>query len=131
MERNSFKPPAWLIWLMWLALPITWSEYHNHWDQLPSRMAVHFDASWQPNGYTSREGAEHLGLGIMAAMLIFFTVGSFAARALQRSAAWPLLIVFYVVLGFLCYANHSIIEFNLRAHQSQPALVQAEFPQVP
>ena len=47
-------------------LPITALNYWRAWDQLPARMAVHFDANWQPNGYTSREGALMLGLGIMA-----------------------------------------------------------------
>jgi hypothetical protein len=77
-------------------------------------MAVHFDAEWHPNGFTSREGAEDFGLVITAVMLAVFTVGAFAARATKPSAAWPLLVVFYIVLGFLWYGNHSIIEFNLR-----------------
>ena len=37
-------------WLMWLALPITALNYWRVWDRLPARMAVHFDANWQPNG---------------------------------------------------------------------------------
>ena len=59
---------------MWLALPITALNYWRAWDQLPARMAVHFDANWQPNGYTSREGSLMLGLGIMAFLLVVFTV---------------------------------------------------------
>ena len=53
-----YKP---LVWLMWLALPITALNYWRNWDRLPMRMAVHFDANWQPNGYTSREGAADAG----------------------------------------------------------------------
>jgi hypothetical protein len=109
MNRN-YKP---LTWLMWLALPITAFKYWRNWDRLPLRMAVHFDANWQPNGYTSREGALMLGLGIMAVMLLFFTIGALVANALKPSAAWPLLLAFYVGLGFLWYANNSIVEFNL------------------
>jgi hypothetical protein len=114
MTRDFFKP---LMWLMWLALPITALNYWQAWDQLPARMAVHFDANWQPNGFTSREGALKMGLGIVAFMLVVFTVGAFAAYAANPGAAWLLLVVFYVVLGFLWFGNHSIIEFNLR---SQP-----------
>ena len=66
----------------------------------PMRMAVHFDANWQPNGYTSREGALELGLGIMVFMLVLFTVGLLIAHALKPAASWPMLVVFYVVLGF-------------------------------
>jgi hypothetical protein len=129
MNREWYKPPAWLIWLMWLALPISAMEYRQSWDQLPVRMAVHFDANWQPNGFTSRQGALELGLGIMAVMLVLFTVGAFAARALKQSAAWPLLVVFYVVLGFIWYGNHAIIQFNLKAQSPQAELQHTKFPQ--
>jgi hypothetical protein len=132
MNREWYKPPVWLIWLMWLALPISALEYRQNWEQLPARMAVHFDASWQPNGYTSRQGALELGLGIMAVMLVLFTVGAFAARALKQSAAWPLLMVFYVVLGFIWYGNHSIINFNLNPPPARSEFVgpRGKFPVV-
>jgi hypothetical protein len=129
MNSEWYKPPVWLIWLMWLALPISALEYRQNWDQLPMRMAVHFDANWQPNGFTSRQGALELGLGIMAVMLVLFTVGAFAARTLKQSAAWPLLVVFYVVLGFIWYGNHSIINFNLKSQSPQAQLLQTKFPQ--
>ena len=129
MNSEWYKPPVWLIWLMWLALPISALEYRQNWDQLPMRMAVHFDANWQPNGFTSRQGALELGLGIMAVMLVLFTVGAFAARTLKQSAAWPLLVVFYVVLGFIWYGNHSIINFNLKSQSPQAQLRQTKFPQ--
>lgn len=104
---------------MWLALPITSLDYWRAWDQLPARMAVHFDANWQPNGFTSRKGVLTLGLGIMGVMLIFFTIGSLISRALKPSASWMLLVVFYVSLGFLWYGNYSIIKFNLSAGRTQ------------
>ena len=47
MNRDSYKT---LTWLMWLALPTTGLNYWLAWDRLPYRMAVHFDANWQPNG---------------------------------------------------------------------------------
>jgi hypothetical protein len=128
MNREWSKPPVWLILAMWLVLPITALQYRQNWDQLPERMAVHFDAEWNPNGFTSREGAEKFGLTITAFMLVVFTAGAFAVRALKQSAGWPLLVVFYIVLGFLWYGNHSIIEFNLRTRTPHAKLMQAEFP---
>ena len=113
MNREWYKPSVFLIWAMWLALPLSWMEYRQNWDQLPARMAVHFDASWRPNGYTSKDGALDLGLGIMAVMLVLFTVSSFAVRAMKPQAAWPALLIAYVVLGFCWYGNHMIIQFNL------------------
>src|SRR5579864_3324772 len=115
MNREWYKPPVFLILLMWLALPLSWMEYRQNWDQLPVRMAVHFDANWQPNGFTSREGALELGLGIMAVMLLIFTVSSFAVRALKPQAGWPALLIAYVAIGFVWYGNHSIVKFNLGA----------------
>ncbi len=106
------------VWLMWLALPLAALDYWQAWDRFPMRLAVHFDANWQPNGYTSREGALMLGLGIMAVMLLLFTVGGLIVHALKPAAAWPMLILFYVVLGFLCYGNYSIVKWNLHQNES-------------
>lgn len=117
-----------LVALMWLALPITALHYRQNWDHLPVRMAVHFDANFQPNGYTSREGAFELGLGIMAVMLVLFTVGALTARALKPAAAWPLLLLFVVVLGFIGYGNYSIIRFNLNRAASHPPPVTINVP---
>lgn len=101
--------------LMWLALPTSAWEYRRVWAQLPVRMAVHFDSNWQPNGYTSREGALQLGLGIMVVMLVIFTLSTLIMHALKPTAAWPALVVAYVVLGFCWYGNHMIVKFNLNA----------------
>ena len=104
-----------LVALMWLALPITAVDYSSNWDRLPTRMAVHFDANWQPNGYTSREGAVMLGLGIMAVMIVLFSLAALIARALKPSASWPILLISYVVLGVCWYGNQSILNFNLHS----------------
>ena len=117
------------IWMMWLALPITALNYWRTWDQLPARMAVHFDANWQPNGYTSREGALMLGLGIMAFLLVIFTVGGFILRAVKSSPAWPMLAVFYVVLGITWYGNSRIVEFNLNLLAPHPSSVNINVPE--
>jgi len=115
MKQDWYKP---LAWAMWLFLPGTALNYWRAWDQLPMRMAVHFNASSQPNGWTSREGAVMVGLGIMAVLLVLFTVGALIVRALQPSASWPMLIGFYIVLGFLWYSNNAIVTWNLRAHDA-------------
>jgi hypothetical protein len=115
-------------WLIWLVLPITTLSYWRVWDQLPMRMAVHFDANWQPNGWTSREGALYLGLGIMAFLLVLFTVAALIARAMKPSASWPILVASYVVLGFCWFGNHAIVNFNLNAQPAHSELVGPHFP---
>ena len=117
MTRTCYKP---LVLLMWLALPISAWNYWHVWDQLPVRMAVHFDANWQPNGYTSRQGALELGLGIMLAMLVLFSVATLVIYAMKPAASWPALLIAYVVVGFCWYGNYSIVNFNLNAHAGVP-----------
>src|SRR3974390_3936324 len=107
MTRQVYKP---LLLLMWLALITNALNYWRAWDQLPARMAVHFDANWQPNGYTSKEGAVELGLGILAVILVLFTVAGLIAHALRPAAAWPMLVVFYAVLAVTWYGNYSIVK---------------------
>ena len=127
MNRDWYKP---LLWLMWLALPSAALNYWRAWDQLPMRMAVHFDANSQPNGWTSRAGAAQVGLSIMGVLLIFFTIGGLIARARKPEAAWPMLFVFYVVLGIVWYGNNSIVNWNLRSNDRAPhsELMPLEFP---
>lgn len=127
MRSHWFK---FAVALMWLALPITAWEYRQVWDRLPDHMAVHFDANWQPNGYSSREGALKLGLGIMAFMLSVFTVAILLAHAQKPAAAWAVLALFYLVLGVCWYANHFIVNFNLQSAQRgfQSSVLSSQLP---
>lgn len=119
MSRTGFKLA---VLLMWLALPISAWEYRSVWDQLPARMAVHFDASWRPNGYTSREGALYLGLGILLVMLVMFTLAALVMHALKPPAAWPALLIAYVAVVLCWYGNHAIVQFNLNAGKGSSQL---------
>lgn len=112
MSRTIYRS---LVVLLWLVLPLTAWGYYGHWDQLPARMAVHFNANWQPNGYTTREGAVMLGLGIMAFLLLVFTLAMLIIHAQKPAAAWPALVISYIVLGVCWYGNHMIVDFNLHA----------------
>ena len=123
MTRDWYKV---LVLLMWSALPINALYYWRAWDRLPPRMAVHFDANWQPNGYTSRAGAVTLGMGILVTMLLIFTVATLIARAVKPSSAWPVLIVSYFVLGLIWYANRSIVDFNREAQSRHSAFVGSQ-----
>lgn len=125
MNRTGFKTA---VWLMWLALPTAAWNYWSVWDRLPGRMAVHFDASWQPNGYTSKPGALQLGLGILVLMLVLFTVATLIIYALKPNAALPALVIAYIVIGFCWYGNYSIVKFNLNAQQrSQSSVFSSQY----
>ena len=125
MNRDLCKP---LLWLMWLALPATALDYWQAWDRLPERMAVHFNAEWQPNGFATKQGALELGLGIMVVMLVLFTTAGLIAQVSKPSASWPMLVAFYVALGFLCYGNYSIVRFNLNLLTPHPPPASMNVP---
>ncbi|HET6175837.1 MAG TPA: DUF1648 domain-containing protein [Candidatus Sulfotelmatobacter sp.] len=129
MDRAWYKPA---IWLMWIALPLTALNYWRAWDQLPLRMAVHFDANWHPNGYTSREGSLMLALGITAFLLVVFTVAAHAVRVNRPSAALPILIMLYISLGLCWFANNWIVQRNLPANDQPPhaVLMRAKLPHI-
>jgi Protein of unknown function (DUF1648) len=119
MERKLFQA---FVALAWLALPLTALKYWSAWDRLPMRMAVHFDVNWQPNGWTSREGARLLALGTTAFLLTIFTIASFAAVRMSASSLsrWSMLVVFYFVLGLVYYVNSWIVDRNLSTTQFSP-----------
>jgi Protein of unknown function (DUF1648) len=104
---------------MWLALPFTVLDYWRASDQLPERMAIHFDINWRANGWTSRAGAFELMVGLMTFLLLTFTVAIFVTRRTPGTnfMPWLMLIFFYATIVFVCGVNHWIIRYNL----GQPA----------
>lgn len=124
MSVRFYKPA---VWLMWLALPITAFTYSRSWDLLPMRMAVHFDANWQPNGYTSREGSLMFSLGVEAFLLLLFTVAAHAVIANKPSAAWPVLVSFYFALSLFCFVSNWIVRRNLTGELPHALLVRSRF----
>lgn len=112
--RAAYKP---MLALMWLALVTAALNYWRTWEQLAARTAVQFDSKRHPSGYTSKQGAVELGLGIITVMLGLFTVAGLIAHAMRPAASWPLLFIFYVVIGICRYGNNSIVSFNLRSQQ--------------
>ena len=118
------------ILLMWLALPTSAWTYWHVWDQLPVRMAVHFDANWHANGFTTREGAVKMGLGILVFMLVVFTIATLLISYVKPLAILPVLLISYVAVGFCWYGNYSIVKFNLNA-QAQTTQLSVLRSQVP
>jgi len=119
MNRRWFQV---MTWLMWLALPLTALRYWQVWGRLPAHMATHFDAFGRPNGWMSRQVSLEFALGITAFLLLIFTLVSYFAHRRQTADAvsWALLGFFYLVVGFICSVNNSILEHNLTG---RPVLV--------
>jgi uncharacterized membrane protein len=58
---------------LWLALPLVLVRYLSVWDRLPVRMAAHFNAAGQANGWMSRDVSLLFMVGIMLCLLVTFT----------------------------------------------------------
>ena len=109
MKRKLF---AILIALMWLALPLTALRYAQVWDQLPARMATHFGANGQPNGWMPRATSLYFGLGLTAFVLIIFTIITvilLKQKAQPDTASFALLGFFYFMTGSTFYVNNGFI----------------------
>jgi hypothetical protein len=120
MERKLFFAA---VVIPWLVIPLTALSYSRAWDRLPSRVAVHFDANWQPNGWTSREGARTLALGMELFLVGIFTIASFAVSRARSSNAsqWMFVAAFYVAIGVTYFVNQWIVDRSL-AQQSVPVV---------
>jgi hypothetical protein len=112
MDRRAFQ---FLTWLTWLALPLIALRYWQVWDQLPLRMATHFNANGQPNGWMSREVSLWFGLGVTAFLLVIFTAILLVCYSIKTvdAASWALLAFYYFVLGIVSFGNYAVIEYNL------------------
>ena len=107
--------------LLWLALPIVALQYRVSWDRLPVRMAVHFNAANQPNGWMSREQSLDLNLTMIAITLI-------VSSAILTAASWHSVAGFsWVALGFFAALNafllsvyQAVINFNVHGTPIHP-----------
>jgi hypothetical protein len=106
------KPYRTITALLWLALPVIGLQYGMAWDQLPARMASHFGATGQPNGWMTRETSVIFSLVLVVFLLATFT---FVLTRIRKpdALAWSLLAMFYVVMGVLVSVTASVLDYNL------------------
>jgi hypothetical protein len=111
MTRRPFQ---FAIALLWLTLPLVAIQYWRVWEQLPARMATHFNAAGQPNGWMSREVAVEFGVGVMAFLLLVFTpILLVIARRQVDKFAWAFLAFCGVITGVVAFGNQQVINYNL------------------
>lgn len=109
------RPFQLAITLLWLALPLVAFQYWQVWDQLPPRMATHFNAGGQPNGWMSREVSLEFGVGVMAFLLLVFTpILWVMSRRQVDKFAWAFLGFCAIVAGFVAAGNQQVISYNLQ-----------------
>lgn len=112
MNRKIYQS---LVWLMWTALPLTALRFRLVWDQLPLRMATHFDASWRPNGWMSKPVALEFALGITLLILVIFSAILIVMDCTRNAAvlSWAFLAFSYLVVGFVFVVNSRVVAYNL------------------
>ena len=112
MNRNYWRG---FIALLWLALPVMALRYWLVWDRLPVRMASHFDAAGNPNGWMSREQSLVFTLGFLAFMV---TVSSVILYAIHRNdpistLSWGLVAFFHIEIWTIVVLLNSTLRYNL------------------
>jgi len=98
--------------MLWLALPLTALQYWSVWDQLPGRMATHFGAAGQPNGWMTRETSLIFAMVVTTLLLAALTWALIRVRK-PDLLAWSLLAMLYVVMGALFSINIEVLRYNL------------------
>ena len=127
MNRKLFKLG---IVLMWLALPLTALRYRTAWDHLPIRMATHFNAAGQANGWMTREAALGFALTLTAFLLGLFSVILYFAqrKSMQGQSAWALMVFFYLIVVVTYRVNSLIVEHALYGSPVEVGWVLAGVP---
>ncbi len=98
--------------MLWLALPLMAWQYWSVWDQLPARMATHFGASGQPNGWMARDTS--LAFAMVVTTLVLASLTWALTRVRKPDVlAWSLLAMLYVVMGALFSINVAVLNYNL------------------
>ena len=101
--------------LMWLVLPLTAVQFRRNWERLPLRMATHFNAANQPNGWMTRDQALWSSVEMLAVVLTVFTLILIFSNRKQEITgfAWMVLGFFYIVIGLCWYMFSSTLKYNV------------------
>ncbi|MFY9906721.1 MAG: DUF1648 domain-containing protein [Terriglobales bacterium] len=117
MHRRIFQ---FAIVFLWLSLPLVATQYTQVWNHLPVRVATHFNAAGQANGWMSRGEAVNFGVGFVAFLLVIFTaLLLYNARSRVDAFSWAALGFSALVLGVMVEVNRSIVNYNLRGSPLQ------------
>ena len=108
-----------LRWLLPSAVPLTALLYAAWWNQLPARMATHFGASGQPNGWMLRQDSLMFSI-VLTAVLSAVGVAVLSRVRKPDFLGWTVLALFYFVLGTILWGNDSVIAYNVSGRPVDP-----------
>lgn len=98
---------------LWAWLPFTALRFWLAWDELPRRMATHFDDAWRPNGWSPKNDAVGLILGMLVFVLVIVTPGCYLTRLRKPSHSWTVLVIAHLAVGFVGWSAGSLLSHNL------------------
>jgi Domain of unknown function (DUF1648) len=109
MNRTWWKAAIALLWLWPVAIGM---RYWLLWDQLPARLATHFNAAGTPNGWMSRTGSLYFSLALMVFIVAIATVVLARIRKPQ-GAAWALMATFHIAAGVIYRIEDAVLGYSL------------------
>lgn len=106
--------------ILWIVPAVVALRYWQVWNLLPARVATHFDAAGQPNGWMTPEGSL---LFVLVATAVIAFGGTAMVAVIQRpgTAVWAVLGLLYAVGGVFVWANEQILSYNLNGQPVQMA----------
>lgn len=112
MTRTWYKTLVALLWLAPVAMGI---RYAQLWNQLPLRMASHFDAAGRVNGWMSRDAALYFDLGLLVFMTAVFTAVLFVVLNKYDlvKLSWALLFVLHAEIWAIMQTLSSTLDYNV------------------
>jgi uncharacterized membrane protein len=111
MERRD--PYFTALAALWLPVPLTALHFWRAWSHLPLQLATHFDARWQPNGWSPREEAVGFAFGVLGFVLLVVTAACALVRARKPGQAWPLLVLGAGAVGFISWMLNQLVSRNV------------------
>jgi hypothetical protein len=93
-------------------------------------MATHFDINGHANGWMSRETSLQFALGLAVFTLAIFTVVAYVMHKSKTAGviSWVMLGFFYLVTGFIYFANCQVLDYNLAGRPIHLDLATALIP---
>ncbi len=112
MNRSLYQS---LVALLWLGPLVVWLRYRELWEQLPARMATHFNVAGVANGWMTREVSLDYSVGFVALLAGVFSVVLFLMLRKYEltKLSWTLLAFFHAETWTFVYLMNSLVEFNL------------------
>ena len=96
--------------LPWLSLPLVATAYVLLWERMPARLAVHFDASGEPNGWMGRWESAAFDVGVL-----LFMLATYSWRLYRRgpSDSPGQLVLFNVTILFVTAVFLGLLKYNI------------------